>query len=93
MSGEAMDLRARADEAFVDWGLLAGLTAKLVRQRGIRVLAISGSQGSGKSTLAAMLVRALSVEGVRASAVSIDDFYLSKKARKTSSVVSRKKPS
>ena len=82
MSGEAMDLRARADEAFVDWGLLAGLTAKLVRQRGIRVLAISGSQGSGKSTLAAMLVRALSVEGVRASAVSIDDFYLSKKARR-----------
>ena len=82
MSGEAMDLRARADEAFVDWALLAGLTAKLVRQRGIRVLAISGSQGSGKSTLAAMLVRALSVEGVRASAVSIDDFYLSKKARR-----------
>ena len=82
MSGEAMDLRARADEAFVDWALLAVLTAKLVRQGGIRVLAISGSQGSGKSTFAAMLVRALSVEGVRASAVSIDDFYLSKKARR-----------
>jgi D-glycerate 3-kinase len=40
------------------------------------VVGISGPQGSGKSTLAGQLVRAFGHTGVRAVAVSIDDFYL-----------------
>jgi len=81
MTGEAMNLGDTIVQDFPDWGLVAGLTAKLIRQRKLRVIAISGSQGSGKSTLAASLVKALAKEKVRASAVSIDDFYLSKQTR------------
>jgi D-glycerate 3-kinase len=40
------------------------------------VLGLQGPQGCGKSTLAAALVGALGGAGVRAVAVSIDDFYL-----------------
>lgn len=40
------------------------------------VLGIQGPQGCGKSTLAAKLVGAWQRAGVRATAVSIDDFYL-----------------
>ncbi len=40
------------------------------------LLGISGPQGGGKSTLAAGLVAALGADGLRALAVSIDDFYL-----------------
>lgn len=48
---------------------------------GTRVYGISGLQGSGKSTLAAQLVSAASARGLRALAVSIDDFYLDRPAR------------
>lgn len=41
-----------------------------------RVLGISGLQGTGKSTLAAQVVEAAACRGVRAVAVSLDDFYL-----------------
>lgn len=40
------------------------------------VLGVSGPQGGGKSTLAAGLVEHLRARGLRAAAVSIDDFYL-----------------
>jgi D-glycerate 3-kinase len=40
------------------------------------VVGISGPQGSGKSTLASQLVHGFGQVGVRAVAVSIDDFYL-----------------
>lgn len=40
------------------------------------MLGLQGPQGCGKSTLAAALVDALGDAGVRAVAVSIDDFYL-----------------
>lgn len=43
---------------------------------GAEVYGISGLQGSGKSTLAAQLVAAARARGLRAVAVSIDDFYL-----------------
>jgi D-glycerate 3-kinase len=45
------------------------------------VLGVSGAQGSGKSTLAAQLVDALALEGRRALAISIDDFYLPRAAQ------------
>ena len=45
-------------------------------EAGAEVYGISGLQGSGKSTLAAQLVAAAQARGLRAVAVSIDDFYL-----------------
>lgn len=52
-----------------------------VHEAGARVLGLSGPQGSGKSTLAAQLVEGLALSdpgapGLRAVAISIDDFYL-----------------
>lgn len=43
---------------------------------GAKVYGISGLQGTGKSTLAAQLVDAAAAHGLRAVAVSVDDFYL-----------------
>src|SRR5690606_24843579 len=48
---------------------------------GAKVYGISGLQGSGKSTLAAQLVDAAAVRGLRAVAVSVDDFYLDRPER------------
>ena len=44
----------------------------------VPVLAISGLQGSGKSTLAAQVVALAQQRGLRAAALSIDDFYLTR---------------
>ncbi|HEU4813841.1 MAG TPA: kinase [Xanthomonadaceae bacterium] len=49
--------------------------------RGLRVHAIAGLQGTGKSTLASQLVAAARDRGVRALALSIDDFYLGRRER------------
>lgn len=43
------------------------------------VVGVHGPQGSGKSTLCENLVAALTARGQRAAAVSIDDFYLTRK--------------
>lgn len=48
---------------------------------GARVYGLSGLQGTGKSTLAAQLVDAAAARGLRAVAVSVDDFYLDRPAR------------
>ena len=46
------------------------------------VVGLGGGQGAGKSTLAALWVRALELGfGLRAAAVSLDDFYLTKAER------------
>jgi len=45
------------------------------------LIGLSGLQGSGKSTLAAQLVSAARILGVAAFTMSIDDFYLSRRAR------------
>ncbi|MDH5830325.1 kinase [Luteimonas sp. M1R5S18] len=46
-----------------------------------RVYGISGLQGTGKSTLAAQLVDAAATRGLRAAALSLDDFYLDRPER------------
>ena len=45
------------------------------------IYTITGMQGSGKSTLARQLVRAAHARGIRAAALSIDDFYLTRHER------------
>ena len=46
-----------------------------------RTFGISGLQGTGKSTLAAQLVEAAGARGIRAVALSLDDFYLDRPER------------
>lgn len=45
------------------------------------VLGINGAQGTGKSTLARLIQHLLTARDLRVVTLSIDDFYLSKKAR------------
>lgn len=66
----------------------AGWPAAFVQARlaealdhGRRVHAVAGLQGTGKSTLAAQLVAAARDRGIRALALSIDDFYLGRRER------------
>lgn len=48
----------------------------------VPVIGISGLQGSGKSTLAQQVVSAARKRGVRALALSLDDFYLGRRERR-----------
>jgi len=61
------------------------LAARLARLRQARrrtvLIGLCGAQGSGKSTIASATVRLLEERGLRAVAVSLDDFYLPKSAR------------
>lgn len=66
---------------FDAWTQLAAVVTPIVVARNVRVLGIEGSQGSGKSTLSATLVDALADQGVRASTLSLDDFYLAREDR------------
>lgn len=50
-------------------------------EHGLRVHAIAGLQGTGKSTLAMQLVARARDRGLRAVALSIDDFYLGRRER------------
>lgn len=45
------------------------------------ILGLCGAQGSGKTTIARYAVRLLEQRGMRAVALSLDDFYLSRDAR------------
>ncbi|MBS0193999.1 MAG: kinase [Proteobacteria bacterium] len=47
----------------------------------VRVQGVAGLQGSGKSTLAAQVVRLAKQRGLRAVALSLDDFYLGRRER------------
>lgn len=67
-----------------DRAAYARIAASLVgriRDRGIRVVGISGAPGSGKSTLARVLARGLAPTGLNALVLSLDDYYLSREAR------------
>jgi len=61
-------------------GLVAGVLDDALGHAA-RAYASSGVQGSGKSTLAAQVVALARLRGVRAVAVSIDDFYLGRRER------------
>jgi len=57
------------------------LEGALARDSGPAVIAIAGLQGTGKSTLAAQLVTRARSQGIAAEALSIDDFYLTRRER------------
>lgn len=66
----------RFDDAFVARVLEDALA------HGARVYAIAGLQGSGKSTLAAQVAALARARGLRAAALSVDDFYLGRRERR-----------
>ena len=70
-----------AAPGYADWRQASALIGSVALATGARVIAISGSQGSGKSTLAHCLQDTLVTAGRQAAAVSIDDYYLTRKAR------------
>ena len=69
--------------AVVDTALDALLERLHSRSRGAPFLAgLSGLQGSGKSTFARQLVAAANARGVPSTGLSLDDFYLGRRARR-----------
>ncbi|MFU8815473.1 MAG: hypothetical protein ACNA7W_09005 [Pseudomonadales bacterium] len=63
-------------------GVEPGPVPRLPGARRPLLIGISGAQGSGKTTLARALQAALGVAGVRALAMSLDDFYLPRSQRR-----------
>src|SRR5690349_22888016 len=62
-----------------DW--IASERAKRTVAESAFIVGLAGAQGSGKTTLARALIPALAQRGLRAVAVSIDDFYLTRVER------------
>jgi D-glycerate 3-kinase len=61
--------------------LLGAVEARLAQRT--TLVGISGLQGSGKSTLARQIAEAARARGIDALVVSLDDFYLGRRARAT----------
>ncbi|MGI8810520.1 MAG: hypothetical protein ACR2KK_22260 [Acidimicrobiales bacterium] len=65
---------------------------QLIRASHPRLFAISGPVGAGKSTVATAVARSLANVGMRAVALSLDDFYLSREERERRDIAWRAAP-
>ena len=65
---------------------------QLIRASHPRVFAISGPVGAGKSTVASAVTRSLAKVGIRAVALSLDDFYLPRQERERRGIAWRAAP-
>jgi len=78
------------------WALLRDYciapVVQLIRASKPRVFAISGPAGAGKSTIASAVSRSLANVGMRAVALSLDDFYLSRGERERRGIAWRAAP-
>lgn len=74
------DLASSATNSSVNQCWLQALVL-FIRQRQLKIFAISGAQGSGKTMLAANLQQALQQTGMSVGVVSLDDYYLGQQAR------------
>ncbi|MDQ4068991.1 MAG: hypothetical protein M3203_05905 [Actinomycetota bacterium] len=79
------------DACMVRAGCVAPVV-QLIRASQPRVFAISGPVGAGKSTIANAVSRSLANVGLRAVALSLDDFYLSRKERDRRGIAWRAAP-
>lgn len=79
------------DSSVVRAGCVAP-TVQLIRAARPRVFAISGPVGAGKSTIAAAISQSLTAVGMRALALSLDDFYLSREERERRGIAWRAAP-
>lgn len=76
---QRLNLCASSMEAYQQ--LLLRLSADISQLQLPAIIGVSGAQGTGKSTLAALLVSELRACGIHCAAVSLDDYYLSRRAR------------
>ncbi|HEV2759036.1 MAG TPA: hypothetical protein VGV86_05655 [Acidimicrobiales bacterium] len=65
---------------------------QLIRATRPRLFALSGPVGAGKSTVASAVARSLANVGMRAVALSMDDFYLSRQDRERRGIAWRAAP-
>lgn len=76
---------SKAKGEFTDWHAIAAPLAQGVARSQPaarpRIVGIAGSQGSGKSTLARIVVEHFREQGISATSVSLDDFYLTQAER------------
>ena len=79
------------DSSEVHTGCVAPVV-QLIRAARPRVFAISGPVGAGKSTIAGAVSRSLANVGLRAVALSLDDFYLSRAERDRRGITWRAAP-
>ena len=79
------------DAAVVRAGCVAP-AVQLIRAARPRVFAVSGPIGAGKSTVAGAVSRSLANVGMRALALSMDDFYLSRAERRRRGIAWRAAP-
>ncbi len=61
---------------------LAELGRTLAERHGAARIGLAGPQGSGKSTIAEVTTRILQAQGLKAVAISLDDFYMPLEARR-----------
>lgn len=78
---EDASTRSAYPEAVVAATIEAAL-GRLRRRRAPWLVGLSGLQGSGKSTFARQLAAAANARGVSCVALSLDDFYLGRRARR-----------
>lgn len=82
MPNKNASTRNLADRGLLDW-LWSQTQQWLIHRQPPLLLGLSGLQASGKSTLAQALVERARSQGVIAAALSLDDFYLLRRERKT----------
>ena len=87
---------AAGDSGDDSWSLVRACcvapVVQLIRASRPRVFAISGPVGAGKSTVASAVARSLANVGMCAVALSLDDFYLSRRERERRGIAWRAAP-
>ena len=81
LAAEALPDSYRQDAETWFQPYIAELDSAVAQAAGCLLLGINGAQGTGKSTLSKLITALLSAQGRRVANLSIDDFYLGKRAR------------
>ncbi len=86
----------RGDSPEDSWSVMRACcvapVVQLIRASRPRLFAVSGPVGAGKSTVASAVARSLANVGMRAVALSMDDFYLTRQERERRGIAWRAAP-